>query len=71
MLSLDYRLQLQGELQAKQDAPKLYRGVFHGVRVVAQNEGPKGLFRGIGSAVSRQSCARFTEAELYFSTRIK
>ncbi|RAL14661.1 putative mitochondrial oxaloacetate transporter (Oac) [Aspergillus homomorphus CBS 101889] len=44
------RLQLQGELQSKSDAVKKYRGVFHGVKVVLQNEGPRGLFRGIGSA---------------------
>ncbi|KAJ5620129.1 hypothetical protein N7510_004113 [Penicillium lagena] len=44
------RLQLQGELQAKKDAPKQYRGVLHGVKVILQNEGPRGLFRGIGSA---------------------
>lgn len=42
------RLQLQGELQS--DAVKKYRGVFHGVKVILQNEGPKGLFRGIGCA---------------------
>ncbi len=46
------RLQLQGELQAKSDAPKLYRGVFHGVRVIYQNEGMKGLLRGLSCAVS-------------------
>ncbi|PYI16310.1 mitochondrial carrier protein [Aspergillus violaceofuscus CBS 115571] len=44
------RLQLQGELQSKTDAVKKYRGVFHGVKVILQNEGPRGLFRGIGSA---------------------
>lgn len=44
-------LQLQGELQSKKDAPRLYRGVFHGVSVILKNEGPKGLFRGIGAAV--------------------
>lgn len=27
-----------------------YKGVLHGVSVIAQNEGPRGLFRGIGSA---------------------
>ncbi|QKX59237.1 uncharacterized protein TRUGW13939_06369 [Talaromyces rugulosus] len=42
------RLQLQGELQS--DAVKKYKGVFHGIKVILQNEGPKGLFRGIGSA---------------------
>ncbi|KAI9043507.1 putative mitochondrial oxaloacetate transporter (Oac) [Aspergillus affinis] len=44
------RLQLQGELQAKADAAKKYRGVGHAVKVILQNEGPKGLFRGIGVA---------------------
>ena len=47
------RLQLQGELQAKKDAPKMYRGVFHGIKVIGQNEGIRGLFRGIGCAVSK------------------
>ena len=45
------RLQLQGELQAKRDAPRLYRGVIHGVSVVYQNEGLKGLLRGLNCAV--------------------
>lgn len=44
-------LQLQGELQSKKDAPRLYKGVFHGVGVIVKNEGLKGLFRGIGAAV--------------------
>lgn len=46
-----HSLQLQGELQAKKDAPRLYKGAFHGVGVVLKNEGPKGLYRGIGAAV--------------------
>jgi len=49
------RLQLQGELQAKKDAPKLYRGVLHAVKVIYQNEGLKGLLRGLNCAVSH-SC---------------
>ncbi len=53
MLTLDAgRLQLQGELQSKKDAPRMYRGVFHGVSVILKNEGPRGLFRGIGAAVN-------------------
>ncbi|KAK5136984.1 hypothetical protein LTR08_001491 [Meristemomyces frigidus] len=44
------RLQLQGELQTKRDAPKLYRGVLHGVRVIYHNEGMKGLLRGLSCA---------------------
>ncbi|PLB44392.1 mitochondrial carrier [Aspergillus steynii IBT 23096] len=44
------RLQLQGELQAKTDAAKKYKGVTHAVKVILQNEGPRGLFRGIGVA---------------------
>lgn len=44
------RLQLQGELKAKQDAPRLYKGVLHGVRVIYTNEGMKGLLRGLNCA---------------------
>ncbi|KAI9683949.1 MAG: Mitochondrial oxaloacetate carrier protein [Trizodia sp. TS-e1964] len=44
------RLQLQGELQSKSEATRKYKGVFQGVSVILKNEGPKGLFRGIGSA---------------------
>lgn len=45
-----HRLQLQGELQAKKDAPRLYRGVLHGVKVIYQNEGFRGLLRGLNCA---------------------
>lgn len=48
--TIKIRLQLQGELQAKKDAPRLYRGVLHGVGVILKNEGPNGLYRGIGAA---------------------
>lgn len=45
------RLQLQGELQAKDQTQRLYRGVFHGVRVIYKNEGMRGLLRGLNCAV--------------------
>ena len=51
------RLQLQGELQAKRDAPRLYRGVFHGVSVIFKNEGMKGLLRGLNCAVCTSQTA--------------
>lgn len=44
------RLQLQGELQAKEVAVKNYKGVFHGAGVILRNEGVKGIYRGIGCA---------------------
>ncbi|KAI9740177.1 MAG: Mitochondrial oxaloacetate carrier protein [Cirrosporium novae-zelandiae] len=44
------RLQLQGELQAKSQAPKLYRGVIHGVTTIIQHEGLRGIYRGLGTA---------------------
>ncbi|PNS19372.1 Mitochondrial oxaloacetate transport protein [Sphaceloma murrayae] len=44
------RLQLQGELQSKKDAPKLYKGVTHGMSVIFKNEGMRGLLRGINCA---------------------
>jgi len=49
------RLQLQGELQAKDVAVKKYKGVFHGVKVIVQNEGVRGIYRGIGAAYIYQS----------------
>ncbi|KAL9533428.1 Mitochondrial citrate transporter E [Sphaerulina musiva] len=48
--TIKIRLQLQGELQAKKDAPRLYKGVLHGVKVVYTNEGLKGLLRGLNCA---------------------
>lgn len=45
------RLQLQGELQSKQNAPRLYKGVLHGVGAVYRNEGLRGLLRGLNCAV--------------------
>lgn len=50
--TIKIRLQLQGELQATKDAPKMYKGVGHGVKVVLQNEGLRGLLRGLSCAVS-------------------
>ncbi|KAG9947850.1 hypothetical protein KCU85_g5547, partial [Aureobasidium melanogenum] len=44
------RLQLQGELQARKDAPKMYRGVLHGMSVIFKNEGLRGLLRGLNCA---------------------
>jgi solute carrier family 25 protein 34/35 len=44
-------LQLQGELQAKDQTKRLYRGVLHGYGVILKNEGVKGLMRGINCAV--------------------
>lgn len=49
--TIKIRLQLQGELQTKKDSPRLYKGVGHGVKVVFQNEGLKGLLRGLSCAV--------------------
>ena len=65
------RLQLQGELQAKKDAPRLYKGVFHGVKAIFQNEGPKGLFRGIGAAVCSLRPVTTLELIVGASTYIK
>ncbi|KAL9052010.1 MAG: hypothetical protein Q9162_005675 [Coniocarpon cinnabarinum] len=44
------RLQLQGELQSKQNAPRLYKGVAHGLTTVFRNEGMRGLLRGLNCA---------------------
>lgn len=43
-------MQLQGELQDKSHQPRMYRGPFHGVKVIVGNEGFKGIYRGLGGA---------------------
>lgn len=48
--TIKIRLQLQGELQSKSEAQRLYRGVWHGMSVVYRNEGFKGLLRGLNCA---------------------
>ncbi|KAF2213025.1 hypothetical protein CERZMDRAFT_96698 [Cercospora zeae-maydis SCOH1-5] len=48
--TIKIRLQLQGELQSKKDAPRLYKGVLHGIKVVYANEGLRGLLRGLNCA---------------------
>lgn len=50
--TIKIRLQLQGELQSKKNAPRLYKGVVHGVTTVFKNEGMGGLLRGLSCAVS-------------------
>ena len=37
-------------MKARSDAPKLYRGVLHGISVIYKNEGMRGLLRGLGCA---------------------
>lgn len=44
------RMQLQGELQQKNVQMRMYRGPFHGVKVIVCNEGLQGIYRGIGGA---------------------
>lgn len=44
------RMQLQGELQDKAHQPRMYKGPFHGVKVIVSNEGLRGIYRGIGGA---------------------
>ncbi|EGD96591.1 mitochondrial oxaloacetate transporter [Trichophyton tonsurans CBS 112818] len=48
------RLQLQGELQAKNNVARQYKGVFHGITVILRNEGPRGLLRGLDAAYTYQ-----------------
>lgn len=43
-------MQLQGELQEKGAQPRMYKGPFHGVKVIVTNEGLRGIYRGIGAA---------------------
>ena len=64
------RLQLQGELQSKDVAIKKYRGVFHGVKVIVQNEGVKGIYRGIGAAYVYQTLLNGCRLGFYEPLRV-
>jgi solute carrier family 25 protein 34/35 len=64
------RLQLQGELQSKDVAIKKYRGVFHGVKVIVQNEGVKGIYRGIGAAYIYQTLLNGCRLGFYEPLRV-
>lgn len=61
------RLQLQGELA--RDAPRLYNGTFHGLKVVYQREGLRALQKGLGCAYIYQICLNGCRLGLYEPTR--
>ncbi|MCJ1268591.1 Mitochondrial oxaloacetate carrier protein [Lobaria immixta] len=65
------RLQLQGQLQSKAEAPRLYKGVFHGVHVILKKEGPRGLLRGLGSAYIYQMALNGCRLGFYEPIRTK
>lgn len=44
------RMQLQGELLSKDFQPRLYKGPFHGIKVIVCKEGIRSLYSGIGGA---------------------
>ena len=52
LTALRLRLQLQGELAARSHAKRAYTGVFQGVGVIYVKEGLRGLFAGLGAAVT-------------------
>ena len=52
LTALLFRLQLQGELAAQSQTKRVYTGVLQGVRVIYVNEGLRGLFAGLGAAVT-------------------
>ena len=49
------RLQLQGELAVRNQAPKVYTGVFQALGVIARNEGIRGLQKGLTTAVGSKN----------------
>lgn len=48
------RLQLQGELQARSTANRMYKGTFHGLYLIVTTEGPRSVYKGLGSALVYQ-----------------
>lgn len=59
------RVQLQGELMAKSNAPRVYTGLWQSLKLVGHYEGIRGLQRGLGPAFIYQTCLNGTRVGLY------
>jgi solute carrier family 25 protein 34/35 len=59
------RLQLQGELKAQAVAVNQYRGILHGIRVIASKEGIRKLYKGLGCAYIYQTFLNGCRLGLY------
>lgn len=59
------RLQLQGELARKGQAPRVYNGAIHAMVKIFRTEGIRGLQRGLGTAVCGACARRLTRQYFY------
>ena len=54
METIKTRLMLQGELMAKGTGNRVYGGVLHAFGKILRQEGPRGLYAGLGSGIVYQ-----------------
>ena len=63
------RLQLQGELQTRGAGPRPYKGLWHGMRVIAANEGLRGVQKGLPAALCYQTLMNGVRLGFYEPTK--
>jgi solute carrier family 25 protein 34/35 len=65
------RLQLQGELERRSAANRVYKGTLHGLYLIAKNEGPSALYKGYGAALAYQFVMNGIRLGLYDECKVQ
>ncbi|CAK1545095.1 unnamed protein product [Leptosia nina] len=65
------RLQLQGELRSRKEQPRQYRGIFHGLYVIAKADGVLALQKGLTPAMLFGFCMNSVRLGTYHVAEIQ
>ncbi|XP_047512757.1 solute carrier family 25 member 35-like isoform X5 [Pieris napi] len=65
------RLQLQGELRSRKEQPRQYRGLFHGLYVIAKADGVLALQKGLTPAVVFGFCMNSVRLGTYHVAEVQ
>ncbi|XP_045445873.1 solute carrier family 25 member 35-like [Melitaea cinxia] len=65
------RLQLQGELRARTEHSAKYRGIFHALYVIAKNDGPIALQKGLVPAMLLGFCMNSVRLGMYHVAEVQ
>ncbi|CAH4037140.1 unnamed protein product [Pieris brassicae] len=65
------RLQLQGELRSRKEQPRQYRGLFHGLYVIAKADGVLALQKGLTPAVVFGFCMNSVRLGTYHAAEVQ
>ncbi|XP_045781760.1 solute carrier family 25 member 35-like isoform X1 [Maniola jurtina] len=65
------RLQLQGELRARNEHTTRYRGIFHGLYVISKNDGALALQKGLAPAMVLGFCMNSVRLGIYHIAEVQ